>query len=240
VRTAAAAKPQLKVLDFGCGSGEVVGGLRAAGVDAYGAETFYGGGDYTGVFEGPLFQAGHLRAIGDDGRVPFEDATFDLVLSNQVMEHVEDFGQVTAEIHRLLKPGGRAYHHFPSREVIREGHIGIPLAHRFAPGRARGRYVLALRRLGLGYNKAPGESPEEWTERVLRWLDDYTVYRSYAEIRGTVAPYFDVEHREIDYCRFRAANRPALRRVLSVPALAGPSQRAFRRLGFMAIELRKR
>jgi len=54
-------------------------------------------------------------------------------------------------LNRVLKPGGCMLSIFPSRDVLREGHIGIPLAHRFARGsRARLLYTWALRRAGLG------------------------------------------------------------------------------------------
>ena len=39
---------------------------------------------------------------------PYEDRTFDLVVSNQVIEHVVDTDNFVREAHRVLKPGGRA------------------------------------------------------------------------------------------------------------------------------------
>lgn len=46
-------------------------------------------------------------AIGADGRVPAADAGFDLVLSTQVLEHVDDPRVYLAEAWRCLRPGGR-------------------------------------------------------------------------------------------------------------------------------------
>lgn len=43
----------------------------------------------------------------DGGRFPFGDATFDVVLCNQVLEHVFVPEAFVAEIHRVLVPGGR-------------------------------------------------------------------------------------------------------------------------------------
>jgi SAM-dependent methyltransferase len=42
----------------------------------------------------------------DEGRVPAEDASFDVVLSTQVLEHVPDPDAYLAEAHRLLAPNG--------------------------------------------------------------------------------------------------------------------------------------
>jgi SAM-dependent methyltransferase len=40
--------------------------------------------------------------------MPFPDETFDLVICNHVLEHVRDAAASLREIHRVLKPGGRA------------------------------------------------------------------------------------------------------------------------------------
>ena len=40
--------------------------------------------------------------------MPFEPATFDVVIANHVLEHVDDDARALAEIHRVLKPGGIA------------------------------------------------------------------------------------------------------------------------------------
>lgn len=223
-----------RVLDYGCGRGELVTELRRRGVDCYGTEVFYGGGSYDSPELTALIDEGAVKHFREDEPVPFPDGTFDLIISNQVLEHVSALDIVVAELDRLLADGGRMYHHFPSREVLREGHIGIPLAHRFPPGRARRLYTLALRTAGLGYYK--GESPREWTARKLEWLDAYTHYRPYSEIRRAFAGYVLVG-READYCRFRAEGR-RIRPLLN--GWDGLQSRAFRRLGFMALEMRRR
>jgi SAM-dependent methyltransferase len=43
----------------------------------------------------------------DGHRIPFEDASFDSVLCNQVLEHVFDPDELLLEIKRILKPGGK-------------------------------------------------------------------------------------------------------------------------------------
>ncbi len=43
----------------------------------------------------------------DGQRFPFEDSSFDSALCNQVLEHVFNPEEFVAEIHRVLKPGGK-------------------------------------------------------------------------------------------------------------------------------------
>jgi SAM-dependent methyltransferase len=45
---------------------------------------------------------------GDICSMPFPDASFDLVLATDVIEHVDDDKRAVAEITRVLRPGGRA------------------------------------------------------------------------------------------------------------------------------------
>ena len=227
---------RLRVLDFGCGGGAVVRMLRAAGVDCYGADTFYDGAEYRGELFEQLLDAGIVRAIGADGVLPFEDAFFDLVISDQVFEHVEDLEGVLDQLDRVLRPGGRMYHHFPSREVLREGHIHIPLAHRLRPGRFRTAYTLVLRAAGFGDWKE-GRTRREWVDWRLGWIDRYCVYRPYRELRASFDRRYVVRHVEIEYCRFRARDRPVLARALAARSFRAPAERLFRRLAFMAVEL---
>jgi len=45
---------------------------------------------------------------GDAEHLPFDDATFDVVYSNGVIHHTPNAARVVHEIHRVLKPGGKA------------------------------------------------------------------------------------------------------------------------------------
>jgi len=47
----AAGHPGARVLDFGCGAGEMVAAGRAAGIDMLGADVFYAGSDSRTVAE---------------------------------------------------------------------------------------------------------------------------------------------------------------------------------------------
>lgn len=50
-----------------------------------------------------------------DGRnIPFPDASFDIVFSSNVLEHVQDLPRLHSEIRRVLKPGGYCVHLMPT------------------------------------------------------------------------------------------------------------------------------
>ena len=54
--------------------------------------------------------------------LPYADASFDLILSHEVLEHVQDDAQSVAEIVRVLRPGGRAVIFVPNRIYPFETH----------------------------------------------------------------------------------------------------------------------
>lgn len=96
------------VLDWGCGFGHSAWFLRDRGVDV---ELF----DYVPDFDGPAVRSLSLypemtaTLSSDPVVLPYEDSTFDGVLSLGTLEHVGQPRESLAEIRRVLKPGGLLY-----------------------------------------------------------------------------------------------------------------------------------
>lgn len=54
--------------------------------------------------------AGRFRFLAADAEeIPFHDGEFDVVIANHMLYHVMDIPRAAAEMHRVLKPGGRLY-----------------------------------------------------------------------------------------------------------------------------------
>jgi SAM-dependent methyltransferase len=58
--------------------------------------------------------AGHnIDYVGSVERIPCADSSFDLVVTQEVLEHVKSPRNAVIEIHRVLKQGGKAYIQLP-------------------------------------------------------------------------------------------------------------------------------
>jgi ubiquinone/menaquinone biosynthesis C-methylase UbiE len=77
------------------------------------------GGQWTSADLTPHAVRAISRTLGEpvdeirDARLPYPDATFDLIVVADMLEHVEDDRALLAEIARCLKIGGRAVVHVP-------------------------------------------------------------------------------------------------------------------------------
>jgi len=71
--------------------------------------TRYVGVEYDETFATSAYARKNPKAdvVYSGARLPFDDASFDTVLSNQVGEHVPDPSAFFAELARVLRPGGR-------------------------------------------------------------------------------------------------------------------------------------
>jgi SAM-dependent methyltransferase len=107
----------MRLLDLGCGNGAVVEAYRWAGLDAHGCDLE------------PPEGAEFLWPIEREPyRLPFPDCSFDVVVSQTVMEHVQNWDETLLEVARVLKPDGYTLHLFPARLRPIEAHVLIPLA----------------------------------------------------------------------------------------------------------------
>jgi SAM-dependent methyltransferase len=89
-----------RILDLGCGDGQLTLKLMAAGARMVGVDS-----------STAMVQSARERGVdaveGEAERLPFPDTEFDAVFSNAALHWVRGQDEMMAEVHRVLKPGGR-------------------------------------------------------------------------------------------------------------------------------------
>lgn len=167
--------PRARILDYGCGAGDMVDEYLAAGYDAFGCDIRLDG------------ESERLQPINaNDSSIPFPDDSFDFVYSDQVMEHVQDHNRAFAEIRRVMKPGAISLHIFPAKLKPIENHVFVPFG-----GVIQSRWWLRLwASLGIRNSFQQGKSARAVVELNSEYLTKRTNYLSRAEISRAVSPYF--------------------------------------------------
>jgi SAM-dependent methyltransferase len=104
-----------RILDIGCGLGMYVSRFRQFSDDVYGVD----------VDPDKIAQASewlpNLR-VAPAEELPFSSDTFDVILLNEVIEHVDDDMRTIREAYRVLAPGGHIIIYAPNRLYPFETH----------------------------------------------------------------------------------------------------------------------
>lgn len=104
-----------RILENGCGVGMYVEHLSPLGGEVFGLEF-----DYERAHEAAARSERIFNAAGES--IPLPTGTVDLVLSHEVIEHVQDDRAAVREMIRVLKPGGRMVLFCPNRGYPFETH----------------------------------------------------------------------------------------------------------------------
>jgi SAM-dependent methyltransferase len=114
--------PRLSALDIGVGGGRHVRLLCELGFDTCGVDISAEGLKQT---EGLLARLGFTATLKPAAmtELPFESSSFDVVISYGVFNYgtAADMRQAIAEVHRVLKPGGRAFVVLRTTDDFRHG-----------------------------------------------------------------------------------------------------------------------
>jgi 2-polyprenyl-3-methyl-5-hydroxy-6-metoxy-1,4-benzoquinol methylase len=99
-----------RILDIGCGTGQVANYLAKRGYDV------------TGIDLSPLFvkeaaNSGDAKfKVMDSTSLKFKDSTFDAVISAETLEHIPNPAKALSEMTRVLKPRGLIVLRFPNKQ----------------------------------------------------------------------------------------------------------------------------
>ena len=144
-----AAQPAERILDLGCGDGQLTIRLAASGAAVRGVDS-------------SAAMVAAARERGVDAReaaaesLPFENEAFDAVFSNAALHWVRGQDAMMSEVHRVLRPGGRFVAEMGGHGNVAAIHVG---------------FMAVLERHGFGnaekrVNYYP--TPEAYTRRLER------------------------------------------------------------------------
>jgi len=106
-----------KILENGCGVGMYIGKLKQFTPFVFGLEYELDRAAEAGKLNSPS-----LVVCGAGEHLPYPNETFDMILSNEVIEHVQDDALCIQEMVRTLKPQGRIVLFCPNRWYPVEQH----------------------------------------------------------------------------------------------------------------------
>jgi SAM-dependent methyltransferase len=180
-----AREPVGRVLDFGCGFGRSTEALLHRGYDAWGVDI-----SAAEVAKAPAEFRERLAVLDERGRSPYDDASFAVIYSQQVFEHVADLEQTVAEITRLTAPGGIGVHGWPGKWQPMEHHLMMPVVHWLPKNQTRRVAIHMFTRLGF----RPPWPPElesrklsDLSEFEYRYSVDHTFYRPFRVVAAEFA-----------------------------------------------------
>lgn len=208
----------LRVLDVGCGRGGTVAWLLDEGFDAFGIDVR---ADY--VENGAALLGPNRLALLDGERYPYPDDYFDIVLSDQVLEHVADLTQLAHEVARTTRVGGVGLHVFPAKWIFEEPHLHAPMVHWLPKGSIRHGAIKFALKTGCA---APYFADYPLSERARiysKYSDEETFYRRPAEIRRVLQAtglVVDLREASRDRVRYKLGNRPVPDHLIRIAAWA--------------------
>lgn len=141
-----------RVLDLGAGMGGISTELARRGASVVGLEP---GAGWCGIAATRLRTVGSgaiVSAVGE--AIPLASESMDVIVSHQVLEHVQDPRQVIQEAFRVLKPGGYFYFAYANYFSFFEQHYRV--------------FWLPLlpKALGSAYLRLRGRSPQFLMESI--------------------------------------------------------------------------
>ena len=157
-----------KALDYGCGK-DSMAAIRRLGYFTVGADLDYRPGcKPMVVFDGSL--------------LPFKDNAFDVVISQQVIEHVEHLEDYFGEARRVLRSGGKMFAEFPTRIKPFDSHKQTWFKHWFRMPKEPWfafRWPWAIRRIARRYFHVEDVTRARLKAQNRSWLPCWAVNQSW-------------------------------------------------------------
>lgn len=195
----------LRILDIGCGDGRLMASLTTlfkrhlpeTEVEVHGFDIGEQGyADNRQQDETiQLLQSQHfdvdwatrIRLVRDGADWGYPAGHFDIAVSNQVIEHVDDLPVMIRRIRQAVRPGGAALHLFPLSSCIEEAHCLVPFAHWIRDFDHRVAWLSLMSRFGIGRYKHDRavlgyQTRADWALDTAAFIECWTRYRSFPAI----------------------------------------------------------
>lgn len=193
----------VRILDAGCGGGGFIAYLLQAlpehypdlNIEVYGFDVYDSDGTNLGVgFQKSVAElTRNVPGVNWDERFahfpsdatwPYPDRSFDIIVSNQVAEHLRNHDHFFGEVSRCLSERGFSIHLFPLAHVILEWHVLIPFTHRIRNYDLLRAFIYRASRFGLGPFRQRRNDPELPSLASLQaeWVVKYSGYISYGDL----------------------------------------------------------
>ena len=228
-------KPGQRVLDIGCGSCVSLLEVRNLGGESWGIETdpnVRAIADHFGLTV-------HIGSIHDN---PFPSVDFDLIVLNQVIEHVPDPVALLELVRGRLRPGGKVVLAFPNADSLNKRVSGRQWINWHVPYHLhhynKKSFALIAKRAGYDVVGVRSITPNLWTILQLRAFGDDTVEGQPSTAWTSSGPSVP---KEASFA-MRWKNRFASRATGLAHGLIGPVNRMVDKLGMsdsLLVELRK-
>jgi SAM-dependent methyltransferase len=201
---------RLRILDLGCGDGTLVEFLRSRDIDCIGADIFQGNDSRKEIVKKKGLLGSVVYDIYDDAH-KLTAQSFDIIITNQVIEHVEDLPDFIFLLDRIIVKGGLCINIFPTRETWIERHVNVPALHRIKMRSTAEKYTF----LYLLLKKLPGILRLRINLRdifieansLVNYVFNYTTYRSISKIEQDFSASFSVGFLTKDYLHFKLSSR---------------------------------
>jgi SAM-dependent methyltransferase len=201
----------ITVLDLGCGDCQLLAELRAR----YASEqlTLYGVDIYIDKERLQRVRSQN-KSISIYDIMPYDDLSsigdsFDAIVCNQVLEHVDDAQRLIDIASRKIKRNGFFIAGYPTSEIIIEPHLFIPFVHRFS-GRLPRKIAINIKFIIAKTLNIGRTSRLKWSEREnyiknrIDYMQEDLFYRSkrdYDSMLRSVGSPIDVSYAYIDSSR---------------------------------------
>jgi SAM-dependent methyltransferase len=190
----------IRILDVGCGNGDLIIYLSRniskiqsdIKFEIYGLDVVDYGVQDIGYeekvlssleqFDNSVNWKNRVRFITTNDDWPFKCDYFNIVISNQVLEHVQNITHFFRQQNLVLKDKGVAIHLFPLKEVFYEGHLYLYFAHWFKNWDALALWIRLCSMFHLGKYKKSGMDIDNYVAGHADYINLYTNYLTENEI----------------------------------------------------------